>query len=129
MYTYLVKQFKDYLLEQLQKYERQKQRRVTLDEFGEYLGVSRTLVSYWLNGRNLPSPENAKLIAKKLGMEVYDYLDMPRPDPDLAYLTDIWQTLTPKQRSALKEQASSYVTKNEKGKRNANSTKSMEKQK
>ena len=36
------------------------------------VGVSRVSVSYWLNGRHLPSRKNLRRIADVMGLEVSD---------------------------------------------------------
>lgn len=85
------KEFKDYLFIKLQEYEREKGHRISINEFADYLGVSRSLTSYWLSGRIKPNYDNAILISEKLGNEVFTLLGYSPPDPDLQYIERNWE--------------------------------------
>ena len=102
--------FPEYILQKLQEFERAQGRRVSLDAFAEYIGVSRPLISYWINGKTKPSLENVKILAARFGPEVYDVLGMQRPDENLEAISRLWQNLSPPQRQALREQAERYAT-------------------
>lgn len=111
MYNKCVPNFSEYLLNKLQEYEKQRGQRTSLDKFAEYLGVSRPLVSYWLKG-TIPSLENVQLLARKFGPEVYDVLDLPRPNPYLQKITQIFENLSPEHQRKLAEDAELYKVKN-----------------
>lgn len=111
MYNISVPAFSEYLLNKLQEYEKQRGQRTSLDKFAEYLGVSRPLVSYWLKG-TIPSLENVQLLAKKFGPEVYDVLDLPRPNPYLQKISEIFEGLSPEHQRKLAEDAEQYKTTN-----------------
>ncbi len=49
-------------------------------EFAEYIGVSESTFSTWINDLQPPGKHSADLIAAKLGPEIYDLLGMARPD-------------------------------------------------
>jgi len=85
--------FSKFLLRKLQEYENQEEKRVTLNEFAEYLRVSRPLVSNWLSGNYKPSLANAYLISEKLGDETFDALGMPRPDPRISEIKRIYDAI------------------------------------
>lgn len=61
----------------------------------------------------MPQGENIRKLADKLGLEVYDVLGLPRPDPDLFAIEQVWDVLTPEIRRALRQEAESYVNSNE----------------
>lgn len=103
--------FSEYLLSKLQEFEKQRGQRTSLDKFAEYLGVSRPLVSYWLKG-TIPSLENVQILARKFGPEVYDVLDLPRPNPYLQKINQLFDRLTPEHQRQLAEDAERYETKN-----------------
>ncbi len=65
-------------------------RRWTLTEFAEYLDCPQPQVSRWLMGKTLPGSDYIEKIAK-LGDEIYDLVDLPRPDPDLRYIEQHWE--------------------------------------
>lgn len=88
--------------------------RKTVKEFAAYIGVSQSTISSWWNEDRKPEGENLRRLAEKLGIEVYDVLGIPRPDSNLLYIQSIWQELEPEKRTALREQAERYVTKNKK---------------
>lgn len=64
-----------------------------MQEFADYLGVSKSTVSTWWNETRIPEGENILKIAMKLGIEVFDVLDIERPDEDLLYLQQVWNDL------------------------------------
>ena len=113
MYNSIVPTFSEYLLSKLQEYEKARGQRTSLDKFAEYLGVSRPLVSYWLKG-TIPSLENIQLLAKKFGPEVYDVVGLPRPNPYLQKINQLFDRLSPDHQRQLAEQAERYEANNTK---------------
>jgi transcriptional regulator with XRE-family HTH domain len=89
-----MEEFKDYLLEKLQDYERVARHRISLNEFADYLGVSRPTVSLWLQGKIKPSYEFASLISEKLGNDVFSILGYSPPDPELQYIERNWSKVS-----------------------------------
>lgn len=56
----------------------------SVTEFAEYLEIPLPTVNHWINGtRNNLASENIFKLAVKLGLEVYDVLGLPRPNPIL----------------------------------------------
>jgi hypothetical protein len=90
---------------------------VSLNVFASHLGFSRPIISQWLDNDKLPSKGTAEIILPKLielvGDEIYDILEMPRPDPDLKTLTRIWPHLSEEARHTLREEGERYITENE----------------
>ena len=58
-------------------------KRKTIEEFAAYLGTSRPLVNMWMNGNKKPGKENINILAEIFGNEIYDVLEIPRPNPYL----------------------------------------------
>lgn len=87
--------------------------RRTVAEFAKWIGVKQSSVSMWWNGANEPSGESIRLLAEKLGLEVYDALNLQRPDPDLHYIQSNWELIDPDERQAIRDQMEKYATKNE----------------
>jgi transcriptional regulator with XRE-family HTH domain len=87
-------------------------KRQTISKFADYLGVSRPLLSMWLNGARSPSTENVKVLAETLGAEVYDILSIPRPDPDLERLTNLWDHIPLDARKKIAKKAEEYAKEN-----------------
>lgn len=110
-----MQKFPDFLTRQYLAWQAKEGTRKTLEEFAAYLGVSRPLLSMWLNGSRKPGTDNIKLLAEIFGEGVYDSLDLPRPDPDLNYLQAHWINLPAEARKAIRETALKYIT-NKKGK-------------
>jgi len=79
--------------------------RKTLEDFADYLGISRPLLSFWINGKRVPNEENIEKISLRFGNEIYDVLDLPRPNPYLQKLNRIWEFIP--------EEAEKYETQNE----------------
>jgi transcriptional regulator with XRE-family HTH domain len=86
--------------------------RKTIDEFSAYLGVSRPLLNMWMNGNRKPGSENIKLLAEIFGNDVYDALDLPRPNPYLEKLNRVWEFLPEEIQKKFSEEAEKYETQN-----------------
>jgi transcriptional regulator with XRE-family HTH domain len=90
---------------------------VSLNSFANYLDYSPPIVNQWLNGSRLPSQGNVERIIPKLvellDTEVYDVLGLPRPDPDLQRLSQVWPRISKEHRQALAEQAEKYAAESE----------------
>jgi transcriptional regulator with XRE-family HTH domain len=84
-------------------------KRKTLDEFAEYIGVGRPVLSNWLTGKRKPGIESLRLLSNKLGFEVYDVLGLPRPDEDLAFITQNWDNVSPEFRSKFREEVEEHL--------------------
>jgi transcriptional regulator with XRE-family HTH domain len=104
--------FSDFLDVQFLAWQQREGRRKTMKEFSEYLGIKQSTISMWYSGQS-PNPESLRVLAAKLGPEVYDALDLERPDPDLAYITQQWENLDPATRRQLREQAEKFASKND----------------
>lgn len=86
--------------------------RKTLEEFSNFLGVNRSLLSYWMNGSRVPKNKNIDKLAVKLGNEIYDVLDLPRPNPYLQVVNRLWEFLPEDLQKQFSEEAENYETKN-----------------
>jgi len=67
--------------------------RATIESFATWLGLKRGAVVQWLNDQRSPGPESVRVLAAKLGLEVYDTLGQARPDPLLFRLNAQWKQL------------------------------------
>jgi transcriptional regulator with XRE-family HTH domain len=104
--------FSEYLLSKLQEFEKQRGQRTTLDKFAEYLGVKRPILSIWLSGKSQPSLDSVRQLAEVLGPEVYEVLDLPRPNPYLQKITQLFENLSPEHQRKLAEDAEFYKVEN-----------------
>jgi transcriptional regulator with XRE-family HTH domain len=90
---------------------------VSLNSFASYLDFSPPIVNLWLGGHRLPTEANVERLVPKLvellDMEVYDTLDIPRPDPFLQRLDKAWPHLSITYRQKLAEMAEIFLQENE----------------
>jgi len=77
-----MKTLPDFLTQNYLNWQAAEGERKTLEDFANYLNVNRSLLSFWINGARIPSEENVERIAAKLGNEVFDILNLPRPTPE-----------------------------------------------
>lgn len=91
-------------------------------EFADYLGVKRASVTMWLNGDHLPERANIDKVANILGPEVYDAFDLPRPNPYLQEINQLFPNLSPEHQRKLADDARRYELNN-----NAENTKAASK--
>jgi transcriptional regulator with XRE-family HTH domain len=113
MSTLLSMNFPDFLEQQFLAWQQKAGKRKSLEQFAAYLGISQPLLSLWMGGRRKPGPENISLLAELFGSEIYDSLNLPRPDPDLQTLSRLWPRLTEETRQSLRKQAEKYAADNE----------------
>jgi len=66
----------------------------SMERFAKHLGVSRNTLNNWMNRGQTPGRESAAPIAAALGPEIYDLLNLPRPDPLLDLIVRKWGTLS-----------------------------------
>ncbi len=77
--------------------------------------IKQQLVSYWIKGPYEPSDEDYVLVlSEKLGDEIYEILNIPRPDPFLLYAKQAASRLNDKQKKKITEQIVEYLAENEK---------------
>jgi transcriptional regulator with XRE-family HTH domain len=69
-----------WIMKKFLEYKSIQERDVTQAEFAEYLGVSESTVSQWINKVQPPDKHSADLVALKLGPEIYDLLGLARPN-------------------------------------------------
>ena len=106
--------FPTWLLQFFLNWQAEQKRRTNLNEFADFLGYSRPTISLWMNGSRSPSEETVKKLAEKVGPEIFDVMDLPRPDPDLQTLIHIWPHLSEEARRILREQGEQFSDENEK---------------
>lgn len=93
--------FADWLLTKYFDWQKKMDGVKSQTEFANYLGISRIQINRYLNGVNLPNDETIKLLAEKLGDDVYDSLGLVRPtDEELKALIEVWYSL-PKEKRRL----------------------------
>lgn len=78
-----MKTFVDYLNKKFLDWQNVQGKRMMLKDYAEYLGVTPTSYSNWVNAGSIPSIYLAGKLAEKLGPEVYDILGYARPAPTL----------------------------------------------
>ena len=117
MYNCFVPTFSEFLLSKLQEFEKQRGQRTTLDKFAEHLGVKRPILSIWLSGKSKPSLDSVRQLAEVLGPEVYEVLDLPKPNPYLQKISQLFEQLSPEHQRKLAEDAERYEVNNEQSKK------------
>lgn len=78
-------------------------------EFAKLLGVSRSALTMWMNGTHLPDLESAKKLGNFLGPEIFDILNLPRPDPFLQSINSRWDRIPPDKQEKLAKDAERYA--------------------
>lgn len=79
----------------------------TQAEFANYLGIHHVQFNKYFNGARLPRGSAVARIAARLGPEIYTILGLV-PDPEIGDILELWQHLTPDQRTHLRETAAAY---------------------
>jgi transcriptional regulator with XRE-family HTH domain len=103
-----------YLTQKFIEWQGELRQRKTMEEFAAHLNVSRSLLSYWMNGTREPSRENIDKLANVFGAEIYDIMKIPRPDPFVSYVQKSASNLKENQKRTIKDMIAKYLTTNEK---------------
>jgi transcriptional regulator with XRE-family HTH domain len=109
--------FRNFLESKFIEWQNKTGKRRTIGEFAQFIGVRQSTLSTWWNTDVIPSGESVRLLASKLGAEIYDALGLPRPNENLFYIQQNWDNLPPEQQRALREQAEKYIAKNDRSKK------------
>ena len=112
MYNIPMPTFREYLLSKIQELEKEKGGRITLDEFADYLGVKRPILSMWMSGKNKPSLKSIQKLAEKLGNEIYDVFEIPNRNPYLQRIYNVFDELPIDRQKQLAEEAEQYTVNN-----------------
>jgi hypothetical protein len=111
------RQFKDFLFDYFIEWEKeQPKRRSTFTAFARWLShnsynivIKQQLVDDWIKGRYKPKGEQYLLVLEeKIGKEIYDYLDVERPNPYLQKINQLFERLSPEHQRKLAEDAERY---------------------
>lgn len=108
--------FSQYLEMKFLEWQQQQGSRKTISEFAVYLEVPQPTISSYMTGARKPDMEKLQKIARKLGFEVYDVLGLPRPDEDLAYISQHWDTISEEFRRKFRKEVEQQLD-NEQSKR------------
>lgn len=112
-----IPQFKDFLFEFFIEWEReQPKRRSTYTAFAKWLSdnsydviIKQQLVDDWMKGRYKPKDDKYLLVLEeKIGKEIYQFLDVSRPNPYLQRITQRFERLSPEHQRKLAEDAVRY---------------------
>lgn len=94
-------EFSDWLVNKYIDWQKANGKRKTVKDFSNWIGVSPGLMSHWMKGIRRPSTKMAPLIAERCGPEVYDALDLARPDPEINLVMQNWYLLTENTRKSV----------------------------
>lgn len=105
--------FSEWITQKFLQWQNTEGKRKTLEEFAAYIGTSRPLLNMWMNGtKPRPGIENIKNFAEIFGDEIYDVLEMPRPNPYKKNIDRVWDFLPEDFQKRLSEEVAEYETKN-----------------
>ena len=107
-----MQKFPDWITRKFVEWQAAEGRRKTIEEFAAYLGTSRPLVNMWMNGNKKPGKENINILAEIYGNEIYDVLDLPRPNPYLQKMNRVWEFIPEEVQKKLSEEAEKYEAQN-----------------
>lgn len=75
--------------------------RASIREFSRWLDINHAMIDQWMNGKGRPGAKSIPKLARKLGPEVYEILNISPPPLFIQKLEAIYDELTPEQRQDL----------------------------
>ena len=107
--------FPEYIEKKYLEWQLKEEGRKTIVQFAAYIGVSQPILSMWMNGKKRPGVDNIKLLAEIFGDDVYDSLDLPRPNQYLKLAAEKWEFMSEEKQqqisSMIAEEAAKYEAK------------------
>jgi transcriptional regulator with XRE-family HTH domain len=105
--------FLEKALAEWRKQETLKKGKTSVSKFADFLNYSQTAVSLWLNGdRNISEEALMEILpklAELLGMEIYDELEIQRPNLLYQYVARHWKNLPPEEQKRVGKTISKYT--------------------
>ena len=99
------------------EWQRSERERKTVEEFAEFVGVKRGTMNQWMNGARRPKGAYVKIVADKLGAEIYDLLGLARPTAGSITPLDLFKSfLTPEQQADIERRILEYAEANDRKK-------------
>lgn len=92
---------KDWLNQKFIEWEKAQGRSQSYYAFARYLEVSQSGLGQWMVGSGAPGGDDLLNIAKKLGLEIYDVMGLPRPNAQVQRVTVSFASLPPEIRDKL----------------------------
>jgi len=109
--------FSSLLLSYFLNWQAKQGARASLDDLAEQLGYSRPTISMWLNGTRIPGSDAVEHLASIIGLEIYDALELPRPNPLLQKINQIFEFISSDDQRQLLEDAERFAEQNERPKK------------
>lgn len=94
-------EFSEWLEKKYLEWQTQAGKRKTLTSFAKWLGVSKSLMSRYLNDKVTPSLDKVQIMASQLGPEIYDVLGLARPDPAVRELQALYTAMPPEEQKEI----------------------------
>lgn len=83
----------DWLIKKYLEWQQSEASLKTQAEFAYYLGFEPSTVSMWINGKHDPDQHSVRILATKLGLDIYDIMGLPRPPLAIHELEANYETL------------------------------------
>lgn len=104
--------FPEFLEQKFLEWQMKNGERKNLYQFASYVGVSHGTMSFWINGVKKPNGDNVERLALLFGNEIYDALELPRPNPYQQIINRVWEFIPEDIQKRFAEEAERYETQN-----------------
>ena len=81
----VMESFANWLTRKFREWEKQKGGHQTISGFARHLGVKQPTLTRWMQGDTTPDTDNLLILEKTFGLDVYDALDMDRPEREIPW--------------------------------------------
>lgn len=102
-------------LAEWRKQETLKREKTSISRFADYLGYSQQAVGFWLNrDRNISEDTLISILPKLvnlLGEEIYEELEIPKPDKLYEYVKENWEETPNEERKKIAKIIEKYTKK------------------
>ena len=101
-YNPLVPEFASWLEKHYIQWQADREKRGSIRQFSDWLGIDHRLISRWMNGERKPGPDHLDTLAYKFNdLSCYELLGYPTPDKLLLRIKMEWDSLPEETRAAV----------------------------
>lgn len=102
--------FKEFITRKYWQWQLDTGQKKTVEEFGKLFGISKQLMSAWMNGGRHPGAKHKKTIIEMYGDEAAEALD---EDPRLFFINENWEYASEELQRSITDQLREHISKNE----------------
>jgi transcriptional regulator with XRE-family HTH domain len=100
----------DWLINKYLEWQQNEKSLKTQAEFADYLGFEPSTVSMWIAGKHNPDRHSVRILAAKLGLDIYEILNLPKPPKAINEFDAAYETVPPSDRAEFDDDLDAWLS-------------------